>query len=113
MCSQVCKFCEERIFVKMWFVFSEKDSCEQSGVNTIESLQGFHPFIVGAMLVRLSYLDAKNQSILKICHFKIDQKNLSKMQNWLVRPCDQFQSLSDSLPSFVEFPSKILKSWKF
>ena len=46
MCSQVCKFCEERIFLKMWFVFSEKGSCEQSGVNTIESLQGLHPLIV-------------------------------------------------------------------
>ena len=39
-----------------------KDSCEQSGVNTIESLQGFHPLLIGefwppfirAMLFQLS-----------------------------------------------------------
>ena len=24
-----------------------KDSCEQSGVNTIEGLQGFHPLLIG------------------------------------------------------------------
>ena len=24
-----------------------EDSCEQSGVNTIESLQGFHPLLIG------------------------------------------------------------------
>ena len=29
------------------FYLLEKDSCEQSGVNTIESLQGFYPLLIG------------------------------------------------------------------
>ena len=29
------------------FYLLVKDSCEQSGVNTIESLQGFHPLYIG------------------------------------------------------------------
>ena len=46
------------------FYLLVKDSCEQSGVNTIESLQGFHPLLIGefwppfirAMLFQLSYV---------------------------------------------------------
>ena len=49
------------------FYLLVKDSCEQSGVNTIESLQGFHPLLIGefwppfvrAMLFQLSYNGVK------------------------------------------------------
>merc|ERR1712074_12153 len=60
--NEVCSQADS--FGRLAFCLSVvKDSCEQSGVNTIESLQGFHPLYIGefwppfirAMLFQLSY----------------------------------------------------------
>ena len=63
--SQMTKYAQSHVFLNLQAqtcLSVVKDSCEQSGVNTIESLQGFHPLYIGefwppfirAMLFQLS-----------------------------------------------------------
>ena len=71
-----------------------KDSCEQSGVNTIESLQGFHPLLIGefwppfirAMLFQLSYADYRpflvwySEVLLYLCDQMLTERPLQSFR---------------------------------